>query len=154
MTNPLGHKLRKDSPMDAAEVLNEAAHLGVTIALDGGELRVAGSRDAVAELVPLLRLHKPSIVRLLTQRGAANDGQPAAVDHPPPPPPPTAPALTHAEWVTLAKAYQAHHFTCPVCIAAGKGYGMRCGTGAALWTEYDRVDEPPRTNPARKDVRQ
>lgn len=152
MTNPLGHKLRKDSPMDAAEVLNEAASLGVTIALDGGELRVAGSRDAVAELVPMLRLHKPSIVRLLAQRSAANDGQPAAVGHPAPPPP--APALTHAEWVTLAKAYQAHHATCPVCIAAGKGYGLRCGTGAALWANYDQASEPPRTNPARKDVPQ
>lgn len=137
MTNPLGHKLRKDTPMDAAEVLSEAAHLGVTIALDGGELRVWGSRDAVAALVPLLRLHKPSIVRLLEQRSPANDSPPATVDLLPPPLPRTPPALTHAEWATLDKAYQAHHFTCPVCIAAGKGYGLRCGTGAALWANYN-----------------
>ncbi len=152
MNHPLGHKLKEGIPMDAAGVLNEAAHLGVNIELDGDELRVVGGRDAVAELVPMLRLHKPSIVRLLAQRSAANDSQPAAVDHPPPPPP--APALTHAEWATLDKAYQAHHFGCPTCIAAGKGYGLRCGTGAALWAEYDRATEPARTTQARKDVRQ
>ena len=39
-------------------------------------------------------------------------------------------------WRPLASAYHAHHFNCKTCIAAGKGYGLRCGTGASLWTEY------------------
>ena len=39
-------------------------------------------------------------------------------------------------WRHLDRAYQAHHFNCPVCIASGLGYGLRCGTGAALWTAY------------------
>ena len=42
-------------------------------------------------------------------------------------------------WRELAQAYYAHHFNCPVCIAAGRGtgYGLRCGTGAALWIPND-----------------
>lgn len=39
-------------------------------------------------------------------------------------------------WRELDKAYQAHHFKCSACIAAGLGYGLRCGVGAALWTAY------------------
>ena len=39
------------------------------------------------------------------------------------------------DWHALDAAYQLHHIRCPVCQAAGRGtrYGMRCGTGAALW---------------------
>jgi len=41
-------------------------------------------------------------------------------------------------WRVLSAAYHAHHFTCHVCIAAGRGagYGLRCGAGAALWVAY------------------
>ena len=39
-------------------------------------------------------------------------------------------------WHELDRAYQAPHFKCPACIAAGLGYGLRCGTGVALWTAY------------------
>ena len=39
-------------------------------------------------------------------------------------------------WRELDRAYQAHHFKCPICKAAGLGYGLRCGAGAALWTAY------------------
>ncbi len=37
-----------------------------------------------------------------------------------------------------AKAYHAHHFNCPQCIAAGRGaaYGQRCIAGAGLWSAY------------------
>ena len=44
-------------------------------------------------------------------------------------------------WRELATAYHLHHFTCPTCIAAGRGavYGLRCGTGAALWTSYQNT---------------
>lgn len=52
-------------------------------------------------------------------------------------PAPRPPADPNA-WRVLSAAYQAHHFTCPVCIAAshGRQYGLRCGAGAALWTSY------------------
>lgn len=39
-------------------------------------------------------------------------------------------------WRPLAEAYHAHHFACPTCISAGKGFGLRCGVGASLWTAY------------------
>ena len=50
------------------------------------------------------------------------------------------PWLTERE-ATTSKAYHAHHFSCPICIAAGRGaaYGMRCGTGAALWINYQHT---------------
>ena len=42
------------------------------------------------------------------------------------------------DWHALDAAYLAHHFNCPACIAAGRGsrYGLRCGTGEALWRAY------------------
>lgn len=38
----------------------------------------------------------------------------------------------------LANQYNAHHFACAACIAAGRGqqYGARCNTGASLWRAY------------------
>ena len=54
-----------------------------------------------------------------------------------PPEPPSDPNA----WRELAAAYHAHHFNCGTCIAAGRGavYGLRCGTGAALWTSYQNT---------------
>lgn len=71
---------------------------------------------------------------------AANDPTARAVTGIPISPP--APAST--DWKALDKAYQAHHVNCPTCIAAGKGYGLRCGVGAALWAAYDATDMPLR----------
>lgn len=51
--------------------------------------------------------------------------------------PPTANA-----WRAVRDAYHDHHHACPVCIAAGKGYGLRCGTGASLWAAYSANDWP------------
>jgi hypothetical protein len=38
----------------------------------------------------------------------------------------------------LATAYYCHHFSCPFCIAAGRGrlYGNRCSAGMELWMQY------------------
>lgn len=33
----------------------------------------------------------------------------------------------------LDRASQRHHFTCPHCIAAGKGYGLRCTVGLTMY---------------------
>lgn len=45
------------------------------------------------------------------------------------------------DWRALDKAYLLHHMACPVCQAAGRGarYGMRCGTGASLWSAYSEA---------------
>ena len=47
---------------------------------------------------------------------------------------------TAGDWRPLAQAYHAHHFGCPVCVAAGLGYGLRCGAGAALWATYQNTN--------------
>jgi len=41
-------------------------------------------------------------------------------------------------WHELHTEYMAHHWTCSNCQAAGRGsqYGLRCGTGTALWGRY------------------
>jgi hypothetical protein len=73
----------------------------------------------------------PIIVQIgLIEALAANDLSPP----PEPSPDPNA-------WRELAQAYHAHHFSCPVCIAAGRGavYGLRCGVGAALWINYQNT---------------
>lgn len=50
-----------------------------------------------------------------------------------------------ADWHELDAAYQRHHFTCPTCIAAGRGsrYGQRCGAGTALWSLYSAAAAHP-----------
>lgn len=113
-----------------------AAGFKVTLSDDMKLYVVPANRitDALREFV---RGHRSEIV-------ASLQAEQEALTAPLPQLPKVAP-LTRAEWETLASAYQAHHAACPVCIAAGKGYGLRCGTGAALWTEYDRAAQPPRT---------
>ena len=48
------------------------------------------------------------------------------------------PAADPHAWRELVEAYHAHHFSCTVCISAGRGamYGLRCGVGAVLWGIY------------------
>ena len=53
-----------------------------------------------------------------------------------------------ADWKTLDRAYLAHHVQCPQCIAAGKGYGQRCGAGATLWRQYEAAPTPFDRKPA------
>ena len=52
------------------------------------------------------------------------------------------PWLTGAEQLA-AQAYQAHHFNCHQCIAAGRGirYGRRCIVGLALCSDYTGADD-------------
>jgi hypothetical protein len=51
----------------------------------------------------------------------------------------TEPPEDPAAWRELSDAYHRHHVNCPTCQAAGRGtrYGLRCGTGASLWTAYN-----------------
>lgn len=53
-----------------------------------------------------------------------------------------APAAPAPNWRAVRDAYYLHHQGCPVCIAAGKGYGLRCGIGAALWRSYSNTPNP------------
>lgn len=144
-THPLGHKL-KISP---AQVLQKVQEMGVALSLVNGKLNAAGEREAVQVLAPLLRQHRNELVELLAE---------SASDQAPPPPkgtqdtPPRMAAKPGArgnegeapDWHALDKAYQLHHVNCPVCQAAGRGarYGLRCGTGAALWSAYSAVQPP------------
>ena len=103
---------------DLFDALHDAG-LSVSLA-DGGGLVVSPGSRITPHLRELVKVNKVALVDWLQ---AAND---------PAPEPPTNPSL----WRELAAAYHAHHFQCPTCKAAGLGYGLRCGTGAALWTTY------------------
>ena len=132
--------------MQAAKIIGELESQGFSFNLvaDGGLIVRPFSKlpDTQREL---LRAHKADIVALLS-REAVND--PASTQPPdlvqPPAPAPAKPAKppkqTFMDWqdtlLHLDRAYQAHHFNCSTCKAAGLGYGLRCGTGAALWTSY------------------
>lgn len=49
------------------------------------------------------------------------------------------------DWRTADRAYQAHHTSCPTCIAAGAAPGARerCPQGAELWATYQAAGMPP-----------
>ena len=91
------------------------AGLNLSLTLAGG-LAVAPSSHLTDDLRALIRDSKALLIDWVK---AANDASPP-------------------DWHALDAAYLAHHFNCPTCIAAGRGsrYGLRCGTGAALWRDY------------------
>ena len=124
--------------MQAAKIIGELESQGFSFNLvaDGGLVVRPFSKlpDTQREL---LRAHKADIVALLS-REAVND--PASIQPPAPTTPAKPPKQTFMEnadtWRELDRAYQAHHFKCPICKAAGLGYGLRCAAGAALWRAY------------------
>lgn len=107
---------------DIFEALNDAG-LSVSLAPEGG-LGVAPASRLTHELRDLIRGNKAVLVDWLQ---AANDPAPEQAADP-------------NAWRELAAAYYAHHFSCPTCIAAGRGpeYGMRCAPGLLLWDAYDQ----------------
>jgi hypothetical protein len=114
-------------PAHNASAIIERLHgagLNLSLAPAGG-LAVAPSSHLTADLRILIRNSKALLIDWLT---AAND----AASHAPDPPD------NPVDWRELAEAYHVHHFTCPTCIAAGRGsqYGQRCGAGMALWRAY------------------
>jgi len=48
-----------------------------------------------------------------------------------------------------ARAYHAHHFACPTCIAAGQGRGRRCATGLDLRRAYGQAYRDFKNSPTR-----
>jgi hypothetical protein len=102
------------------ETLHDAG-ISIKPSPDGLLLATPASR-LTDDLRALIRSHKADLVRWFTST-AAND-----------PEPPEDPG----KWRELAAAYHAHHFNCTTCQATGRGtgYSLRCGTGAALWIDY------------------
>ena len=108
---------------DIFDALHDAG-LSVSLALSGGLVVSPGSR-LTPDLRELVKGNKAALVDWLH---AANDPLPE-------------PPLDPNAWRELATAYHLHHFKCGTCIAAGRGaqYGLRCGTGTALWNAYQNT---------------
>ena len=119
----------------ASAIVDQLRGAGLNLSLaPAGGLAVAPSSHLTADLRDLIRSSKALLIDWVK---AANDaGVPASE----PPINPTNPT----DWHALDAAYLAHHFNCPTCIAAGRGsrYGLRCGTGAALWRAYSAAQLP------------
>ena len=126
--------------------------------LPGGKIKVEPVQLLTREWVVFVRAHRSELIEALTAE-ASNDHRlteaPAPNPEPPlvrPPPatPPPAADPDRATWPPpatppapakrtyalpdreLDRASQRHHFTCPHCIAAGKGYGLRCTVGMTM----------------------
>lgn len=112
--------------MSTAALLKQAQDAGLTLRLVEGKVKVTGKQSSIDALIEPLRQHKTDLALWLSQ-APANE-------------PPTDPA----DWRELAAAYHDHHFGCKHCHAAGRGvrYGLRCGTGMALWCAYVQADQP------------
>ena len=119
--------------MSAAALIREALASGIELRLEDGKVKAIGPRDAVARLLVPLREHRAALADAL-QSESVEPSPNAQADTLPEP----------TDWHALDAAYLAHHFSCPTCIAAGRGtrYGLRCGTGAALWCAYAKADQP------------
>lgn len=92
--------------MSVQALIRQAHDAGVELRLVDGKVKATGTRAAVEAMLEPLRQHRAELIEAMT------------------------------DWRVLHKAYLAHHWTCATCIAAGLGYGLRCGAGAALWTTY------------------
>jgi len=110
--------------LNAAALIRQAQASGIELRLVDGKVKAIGPREAVARLIEPLRQHRAALTHALQVEPV----QALPVDAPTDP----------ADWHALDAAYNRHHFNCPTCIAAGRGsrYGLRCGTGAALWRAY------------------
>jgi hypothetical protein len=107
-------------------VVAQLADAGLSLSLaPAGGLAVAPSSHLTADLRALIRTSKALLIDWLMAVNDTVGNAPDPTDNP-------------LDWKELAAAYYAHHVKCPYCIAAGRGasYGLRCGTGMALWINY------------------
>lgn len=104
--------------MSADTLIRAALDAGVEIRFVDGKLIATGKRSAVARMVEPLRKRKTELLLHFTQTNKTE--------------PPHDPEM----WHLMDRVYQNHHVRCPTCIAAGKGYGLRCGVGAIFWATY------------------
>lgn len=113
----------------SAAALDAIRAAGLEIGLtDGGDIWVKPKSRLTEETRQFIRSHKPELVDYL-RRQAVNDTTAS----------PTAPAV---DWHRADRAYQAHHWGCPICIASGKGYGQMCDEGARLHAAYESTPMP------------
>lgn len=103
---------------DITAIIRAAMDCGVTLQYIDGRLKAAGKQNVLREWAPRLRPYREKLIAALA--------------------PTPEPGI---DWRPLASAYHTHHFKCASCIAAGKGFGLRCGTGRALWAAYQSTDE-------------
>ena len=114
--------------MNVATLIKQASDAGIALRLVDGKLKAIGKATALALLADQIRAGKTELIGWLTNVAANEPSQ-------------AVPVASAADWRVLDQAYQAHHWTCHTCQAAGRGKqsGLRCGTGSALWTAY----QPP-----------
>ena len=100
--------------MSTDTLIRKALDAGIELRFVAGLLKVTGHRKAVECWAPQLRQHKAELIEALRT------------------------SAPEVDWKALAAEYHSHHFRCTTCQAAGRGaiYGLRCGTGAALWSAY------------------
>jgi hypothetical protein len=111
------------------------AGLNIDISETGG-LSVSPASRLTDDLRAVIREHRNDLVQLLTpcqQPGKPVGGVGSIRDAP-------TVKVSHwhpdAPWRILDREYLNHHVNCAQCKCAGQGRGLRCGTGAALWTGY------------------
>lgn len=95
--------------------------------LDDGRVLVKPASRLTEETCQFIKAHKQELVDYL-RRQAVNDT--------------TASPAPAVDWHQADRAYQAHHWTCPQCRAAGLGYGQGCAEGQALWDSYEALPMP------------
>ena len=103
--------------MSAPEVLDVIASLrslGLNLELTSERaLRISPASLLTTELRVLIRGHRDDLIAWLQTDAGLLSGVNG--------------------WEAQSAIYQLHHFTCRICVAAGLGYGPRCGVGMALW---------------------
>ncbi|MCW2313605.1 hypothetical protein [Rhodoferax antarcticus] len=113
--------------LSATKLIREAQASGIELRLVDGKVKAFGPRDAVARLLVPLREQRAALAEALQSEPLKPSPSIFANTTPEP-----------TDWHVLDAACMAHHFNCPTCIAADccARYGLRCGTGAALWRAY------------------
>lgn len=104
--------------MSTDVLIRAAMDAGVALTFEGGKLKACGHVDVLRAWAPRLRQHKSALIEALQPRAPSFD------------------------WREADRVYQLHHIGCATCVAAGRGYGLRCGTGTALWAAYCAATEP------------
>jgi hypothetical protein len=111
----------------ATSTLAVLASAGLVLAVSPErKLRVTPASKITPELRVLLTTYRDDLVRWLTTEPSNDNAKP----------PPPAPEPDPSDWRALHREYERHARSCVTCVAAGRGYGLRCGTGAATWLAY------------------
>lgn len=139
--------------MTPIQLLQKARADGVAFTIKDGILNIRADTQKREKWALILRPHKADLLALVAQEVAHESSHATAAgeylqeaetsqtamskgaDNAPAPVPPQV-------WRAVRNAYYDHHHRCPTCIAAGKGFGLRCGAGASLWAAYQGTPWP------------